>query len=67
MDEDVKQKVIHIIGDYLGDSTAQLYKEFYQNKDDSLILISIKELLIEYLGEAPTQQILIEKGLIASA
>jgi hypothetical protein len=63
MIEDTKQKAVLIIKDYLGESTAQLYKNFYENKEELIILASIKELLIEFLGDEQAKQIFIQKGL----
>lgn len=60
---DTKQKAVLIIKEYLGESTAQLYNDFYANKEESIILDSIKELLAEFLGDEPAKQIIVQKGL----
>ena len=45
------EKACKLISDNLGIDTANCYKEFYNDKDEKTILASLKELLVEILGE----------------
>jgi hypothetical protein len=40
-----------IIADNLGESTAERYKEFYEDKESSVILASLEALLSELVGQ----------------
>jgi hypothetical protein len=62
----VKMKAVQLITDYMGNGTGKLYANFYQGKDDNIILASLKELLAEYLGDSQAEAILISKGLEVS-
>lgn len=59
----VKEIAVEIIRDYLGEQVAIQYKTFYDSQDYKNVLLSIHELLTEYLGESRAQNILIGKGL----
>ena len=62
-DSGVKQKVVQVIDDYMGAVAARMYDDFYKDKDDEHILISVRELLIEYFGDSPANKILKDRGL----
>jgi hypothetical protein len=59
----VKEIGIEIIRDYMGETTAQLYEKFYQKLDKTEVVVSVRELLVEYMGDVPAQKVLKEKGL----
>jgi hypothetical protein len=65
MEEKRSAKVlaIAIISDYLGVTTGKLYAKFYDKQDDKTVILSVKELLIEYLGTDRANEILMNKGL----
>lgn len=44
-------KALKIIADNMGEYTANLYRDFYKDKDAQTIAISVKELLVEIIGE----------------
>ena len=50
MDQTILDEIFKIIAFYLGDSAVVMYKNFYKNKSDDLILKSITELLNELTG-----------------
>jgi len=52
MHENIKiiDKAVKILSDNLGQNTAMLYKNFYSNKNNKEILLSINELLVELVG-----------------
>jgi len=54
-DSMIKQKALAALTTYLGDSTARLYRQFYADKSDDVILISVRELLTEYIGDEKAQ------------
>lgn len=54
--KDLNRKAIEIISTHFGESMATMYRHFYVGKSNELILNSLTELLIEYLGEYGAQQ-----------
>lgn len=44
------------IGDYFGDKTAVLYKEFFLDKDDATILLLLEALLTEAIGDKSAKE-----------
>lgn len=58
-----KNKVVEIIRNYMGDTMAQMYSKFYENKDNHLILDSVNELLIEFVGPQKASEIISTSGL----
>lgn len=50
MDQKVLDEVFKIIAFHLGDSAVIMYKDFYKDKPDGIILKSITELLNELTG-----------------
>ncbi|HCI05358.1 MAG: hypothetical protein UX26_C0027G0006 [Parcubacteria group bacterium GW2011_GWC1_45_9] len=60
----IKTKAVEIISDYMGEDTAKMYSEFYQTQSDDVILVSITQLMTEYVGDVQTKEILENKGLI---
>ncbi len=63
----VKTKAVEIISDYMGEDTAKMYSDFYQTQSDDVVLISITQLLGEYVGEPQAKEILESKGLTKKA
>ena len=59
----VKTKAIEIIKDYMGDATARMYQDFYQEQEDHAVIASLTELLNEYMGSSKTKEILSQKKL----
>ena len=47
----IQEKVLELIEQNLGQYTAELYKNFYRDKDAETILISCEQILAELLGE----------------
>lgn len=60
----IKDKAAKIITDYMGSTTAKAYYKFYETQDDKTVLISLEELLAEYLGASSANKILTKEGLI---
>lgn len=52
------EKALQLISDNLGDYTANLYRDFYKDKDRDTIIKSAEELLNEMLGESNTQELI---------
>ena len=50
--ENIREHAISLIKKYMGDNTANVYREFYKDKDDETILSSLHELLDEFLGDS---------------
>ncbi len=59
----IKTVAIEIIKNYIGDTTAQLYVDFYQKQDDAMVMASLSELLEEYVGPDQASEILKKNGL----
>ncbi len=47
----IREKALHLISKYFGTTAEDLYRKFYEDKSDEVIIDSVEELLIEYLGE----------------
>ncbi|OGG08945.1 hypothetical protein A2154_03675 [Candidatus Gottesmanbacteria bacterium RBG_16_43_7] len=60
---EIKKMAIQILHDYLGVTTSKLYKNFYMNQTEEMVLISLKELLTEYIGESQARDAFIRYGL----
>lgn len=45
-----------LIADNLGEYTANMYRDFYENKDEALIKNSVKELLVELIGQQSAEK-----------
>lgn len=65
MESDVRDHALSLIGEYLGEFTRKQYAGFYSHLNDSDIIRSIQELLLEYLGKEKSKQILEKKGLVS--
>ncbi len=59
----VKTKAVEVINAYVGVQTGVLYEKFYQDKDDTTVTSSLKELLTEFAGEQKAREILMDQGL----
>ncbi|MFA6407186.1 MAG: hypothetical protein WCV80_00580 [Candidatus Paceibacterota bacterium] len=57
MSVNLKIIAVKTISTHLGEYVASLYGKFYANKTDEQILISLEELLLEYLGTTSAKQI----------
>lgn len=55
------QKALELIGEYLGKYTADIYRSFYLDKDDQLIMSSANELLVEVVGNNKAIELMAEK------
>jgi hypothetical protein len=64
--KNVKQIAVSIVSQYMGTTTAIMYQEYYKDKDEKMVLSSIKELLNEYLGEKKSSEILSQAQLMQS-
>ncbi len=42
---------VSLISKYFGQSTAEVYGQFFSGEPDSVITISISEIMIDYVGE----------------
>jgi hypothetical protein len=60
---DIKKVAVELIRDYMGAVTADMYSDFYSKIDNATVLISITELLDEYLGSERAAEVLSKKGL----
>jgi hypothetical protein len=60
---DIKTKAVEIIRNYIGDVMARSYADFYQQKDDELVIDSVNALLEEYVGALQAKEILAKNGL----
>ena len=54
--EVIVNKACELISSNLGEMTAEYYREFYRNKSPDLILVSLKELLLELVGPKSTEK-----------
>lgn len=52
----LKTQAIRLIREVLGDTTARMYTDYYQDKPDELVRTSLTELLIEVLGETKARE-----------
>lgn len=56
----VCQKALILISEYLGKYTSDIYQNFYQDKDDQIILASVSELLEEVVGASKASQLIVD-------
>jgi hypothetical protein len=54
----IKEKAVNIIASYFGANTAGLYKEYYKDKNEDLVIISLRELLTEIVGVDKAENVL---------
>ena len=52
----IRKTAVQLISDNFGETTARMYSEFYADKDGDTIIISVKEMLVELLGEKKAQE-----------
>lgn len=57
-EEKIKVEAVKIIARYFGQKIARLYDDFYSTKTSEEILASLRELLVDYLGSAKTEEII---------
>ena len=60
----IKTKAVELIKNYMGNETAKLYAGFYQDQEEENVLMSVSELLTEYIGSSQAKEVLIKNGLI---
>ena len=46
---------VQLISLHLGDMTGDLYREFYKNKNNGIIITSLREILSEVIGPAKAE------------
>jgi len=56
MKKDIKGEAVKIITYNFGPTTARMYGEFYKNMSESVVLVSVKELLVEAVGEVKAKE-----------
>jgi hypothetical protein len=56
LEDSIKKEAIRIIGKYFGNQTADLYANFYDDKTDEVVLASIEEMLVDFIGKEKTEQ-----------
>ena len=54
--KNIKEQAVKIIAYNFGQTTARMYGEFYKDKSENVVLVSVKELLIEAVGERKAQE-----------
>lgn len=59
----IKTVAIEIIKNYIGDTTAQLYVDFYKKQEEAMVIASLSELLEEYVGTDQASEILKKNGI----
>jgi hypothetical protein len=52
----MKDLALAVITKYFGEHNADLYREFYADKDIDTVKASVKELLSEYLGAKKAEE-----------
>lgn len=57
-DNEIKNKALAIITQYFGHSTAELYTDYYKDKDPDYIKKSLSELLSESIGPSMAAKII---------
>jgi hypothetical protein len=56
--EKMKQEIISILEINIGTVTANMYRDFYKDKDPDTIFASAKELLDEFIGNKKEKEIM---------
>jgi hypothetical protein len=56
MDELLKKEATELLLKYFGHITAEAYTDLYQDRSKDFILLSLSDLLTEYLGEEKAQE-----------
>jgi hypothetical protein len=51
----LQQESLELISSYFGERTEKLYEEKFKGKSDALVLVMVRELLGEYLGQDETE------------
>jgi hypothetical protein len=62
-DDSLRSKAVEIINDYFGKPTSDLYANLYKRIDDKSVYESIKEILMDYVGDIKSNEILELKGI----
>jgi hypothetical protein len=55
---DIRLDAVHILSDVLGNEIAVLYRHYYDNKSPQEIMVSLHEILQEYLGERKANEMI---------
>ncbi len=51
----LREESLEIISSYFGEKTRKLYEDKFKGKSDALVLVLMRELLGEYLGQDETE------------
>ncbi|MFA7319030.1 MAG: hypothetical protein WC022_00300 [Parcubacteria group bacterium] len=57
---DIKEDSLKVIEKHFGQKISELYKANFEDKEDKVVLIMMRELLLDYLGEEQAQKELLE-------
>lgn len=51
----LQKAAVDLISKYFGQSTAETYNHFFDGESDEDILVSVNEIMVDYLGEKKTK------------
>ncbi|MFA5926354.1 MAG: hypothetical protein WC831_05540 [Parcubacteria group bacterium] len=51
----LEQESLRVISSYFGEKTGKLYEDKFIGKSDAIVLVMVRELLGEYLGQIETE------------
>lgn len=54
----LKIEIVKILKNHLGETTSQLYSDFYEDQNADTILLSAQELLLDFLGGVKSETII---------
>ncbi len=57
---DIKKNSLEIIAKHFGQKISSLYAANFEDKDEKAVLIVMRELLIDYLGEEQAEKEMLE-------
>lgn len=52
----MQKKAADLVSKYFGQSTAEIYNHFFDGESDESIVISVNEIMVEYLGEKKAKE-----------
>jgi hypothetical protein len=52
----LQNAAVGLVSKYFGQSTAEIYNHFFDGESDEDILASVKEIMVEYLGEKKAKE-----------
>jgi hypothetical protein len=47
----LQEAAVELISKYFGQSTAEIYAQFFSGETDSAIVVSVNEIMVDYIGE----------------